>query len=358
MLYLFAILTAIHSIYWLKIALFFNKPLLIRSLEYVRPPVSILICVRNGADFLKTNIPHIIHQDYPEFELILAVDENSQDDSIYFAKQIGENFENFQLITLAPAKPGKKELLYAGIRAAKYDWVLLTDADCRPASAHWIKSLADCLHFQGADKKIVLGYSPVIKTTGWLNAFSRFENQINAMLSFAFARAGLPYTAVGRNLLYHKSIFDLAATNPHIPYGDDDLLINKKANAYNTAICLNSDGFVFTHGPDSVGNFIRQKRRHLSASLWYKTSTQFLIFPFYSLIPIMYFFFFALLCKYPMEALALFSCRTGLSAWMFCRKARLLNDSSLAVFFPILEFVFAAHLLLQAPLILFPTKRW
>ena len=41
--------------------------------------------------------------------------------------------------------PGKKFPLSIGIKTAKHEIVLLTDADCVPASEHWIDKMQESL---------------------------------------------------------------------------------------------------------------------------------------------------------------------------------------------------------------------
>ena len=71
--------------------------------------------------------------------------------------------------------PGKKFPLSMGIKTAKYEVVLLTDADCVPASELWIQKMQDGFS-NGID--IVLGYGAYYKRPGLLNKLVRFENVV------------------------------------------------------------------------------------------------------------------------------------------------------------------------------------
>ncbi|MBK9742055.1 MAG: hypothetical protein IPO94_03465 [Saprospiraceae bacterium] len=69
------------------------------------------------------------------------------------------------------------------------------------------------------------------------------------MQYFTYAKSGLPYMGVGRNLLYKKSLFLAVngfSSHQHLPSGDDDLLISDAANGSNTAVCLDDRTFVFS----------------------------------------------------------------------------------------------------------------
>src|SRR5690606_12086614 len=99
---------------------------------------------------------------------------------------------------------GKKYAITLGIKAAKYDWILLTDADCRPNTNQWINAISS--RFVG-DKDFVLAYSAYEQRAGFLNLFIRFETLFTAIQYIAYALAGNPYMGVGRNLAYRKAVF-------------------------------------------------------------------------------------------------------------------------------------------------------
>src|SRR5690606_35658782 len=93
----------------------------------------------------------------------------------------------------------KKYALTLGIKKAKNNYLLFTDADCKPASNQWIQHLAN---YFSAEKQLILGYGAYAKTKGLLNKLIRFETAMTALQYFSFAKAGMPYMGVGRNLGY------------------------------------------------------------------------------------------------------------------------------------------------------------
>jgi hypothetical protein len=95
-------------------------------------------------------------------------------------------------------KPGKKLSITLGVKGAKFEHLILTDADCRPASRNWLKSIAE--NFSN-EKQIVLGYGPYKKEKGFLNRLIRFDTTWIGMNYFSMALAKLPYMGVGRNLI-------------------------------------------------------------------------------------------------------------------------------------------------------------
>jgi cellulose synthase/poly-beta-1,6-N-acetylglucosamine synthase-like glycosyltransferase len=164
--------------------------------------------------------------------------------------------------------PGKKAPLSAGILAAQYDWLLLTDGDCVPGS-EWIAGMA---RHAGGEVKVVLGYAPFFSKRGVLNSLQRFDNLLTAVQYLGAAMRGRPYMGVGRNLLYHRSLFRQAngfSKHAHVISGDDDLLIQEVATHRNTTICIEPTTFVYSDAPETLDRWIVQKHRHLSASRLY-----------------------------------------------------------------------------------------
>ena len=172
---------------------------------------------------------------------------------------------------------GKKFPLSIGIKECKHEVVLLTDADCKPASEKWVAKM------QAAFKpgiEVVLGMGPDYKEPGVLNKLIRWETFHTALQYFGFALAGTPYMGVGRNLSYRKELFfrnkGFSAIN-NLPSGDDDLFINKVATKSNTAIVLDPEAFTFSAPKQTWKDWMRQKARHYSTGKYYKRSHKFLL---------------------------------------------------------------------------------
>jgi biofilm PGA synthesis N-glycosyltransferase PgaC len=242
------------------------------------PAVSIVICARNEAANLQKNLESILLQDYPIFEVVV-VNDDSKDESLAVLKQFECQFAHLQVVTVKEKQgKGKKAALTKGIQAAKYSWILLTDADCTPVSASWITNM----YQQAALKKsaIVLGYGPYEAAETWLNRWVRFETIYVAIQYFSFALWKIPYMGVGRNLMYKKALFLQEKgfeQHEHITSGDDDLFVNAVANGENTSICLEKKSFMYSEVPVSWKALYRQKTRHYSSSNSYKLKHKILL---------------------------------------------------------------------------------
>jgi glycosyltransferase involved in cell wall biosynthesis len=228
--------------------------------------VSIVIAVKNGSEMLIRHLPMILSQDYPAFEVIIVDDHSDISEKEMLEKSISNN-SHITLIHLQDVT-GKKQALSLGISSAKYNFILCTDADCYPTGRNWISSM---MQYQNG-RNMVLGFSPYEKKTGWLNLVIRFETLWTAIQYFGWANIGSPFMGVGRNMLYPKDVF--LKINPYqdhqqVPYGDDDLWVQKSAPHLVVHPNLNPESFVYSIPADSWTLWFRQKHRHLSAGHQY-----------------------------------------------------------------------------------------
>jgi poly-beta-1,6-N-acetyl-D-glucosamine synthase len=245
--------------------------------EHVWQPVSIIVCARSEYDNLQQLVPALMEQDYPEFELVL-VDDASWDQTTSYLEELEKTQPekvNAVFITDEMKKHylGKKLALTLGIKAAKHELLLLTDADCLPLTREWIKHMVQPYH-NNPDTEIVLGYSPYEKEDSTVNLISRMDNLFTAMSYFSFAVARNPYMGVGRNLSYRKSLFFRLkgfASHLHIAPGDDDLFIRDAATENNTAYTLNPGSFVSTKTKSTFKEWFLQKKRHNFVGKYYLT---------------------------------------------------------------------------------------
>ena len=169
--------------------------------------VSVVVCARDEAENLANNLPGILVQNYKTTHEVVVVNDNSFDESRYILEQFKKEFKQMNVVELtqeAKMIPGKKFPLSIGIKSAKHEVLLLTDADCVPASENWIESMQNAYDEQ---TEIVLGYGPFHKKKGVLNKLVRWETFHTALQYLSYALAGIPYMGVGRNLSYKKIVF-------------------------------------------------------------------------------------------------------------------------------------------------------
>ena len=303
--------------------------------------VSVVICARNEYHHLKANLPLILEQDYPDYE-VLVVNHSSDDDTHYFLTNLEKKYPHLKNIVIQQDLnffSGKKFPLSIGIKSAKHDLVLLTDADCKPSSKDWIR------HMQAAftpKTEVVLGYGPYYRSNGLLNKLIRFDTAHIAIQYLSYALAGFPYMGVGRNLSYLKQVFYKNKgfiSHYHIRSGDDDLFINRVAKRSNTAVMTHPDSYTFSAPKQTLGQWITQKKRHLSTSTHYKFKHK-LLLGMYSFGLVLFYTLFILLVSLNwsvIPVLGLFLLRLVSQYVVFSRCMKQLNEKDLVVFLPFYE---------------------
>lgn len=325
--------------------------------------VSVIVCARDEAENLANNLPGCLVQDYSTTHEVIVVNDNSFDDSKYLLEELRKTFRQLHVVELtqeAKMIPGKKFPLSIGIKTAKYEIVLLTDADCIPASEHWISRMQEAYD---DDTEIVLGYGAFHKKSNFINKLIRWETFHSAMQYLSYALAGIPYMGVGRNLSYKKAVFyrhkGFSAHN-HVPGGDDDLFINMAANKRNTRICIHKESFTLSKAAGTWKQWLTQKRRHYTTSKFYKAGHKFLL----GLYAFSHFLFYPLLIAscffYNWQyALAVFGFRLLVQGIVYYKAMSKLDERDLFplyIFFDIWMFFY--YIIFAPALIIKPKPTW
>lgn len=258
----------------------FAKPIV--NGEYTLP-VSVLICAKNEAENLEKNLPYILEQEYQNFQIVL-INDASIDNTLKVMESFAHRDSRIKIVDVRNNEAfwGKKKYaLTLGIKSAKNDLLIFTDADCRPAGKHWLKQMVGSF---SNTQTIVLGFGgyQTIKHS-LLNQLIRFETVLTAIQYFSYAISGMPYMGVGRNMAYHRDEFFRVRgfmSHMHIRSGEDDLFINEAANKDNIAINFNKESFTYStprpHG--KVGYF---KSKAVSTANYYKPKHKLILALFY-----------------------------------------------------------------------------
>lgn len=306
--------------------------------------VSVVICAKNESRNLASFLPKIARQNYSDFEIVL-VDDSSTDNSLQimqeFKRDYTSNHLSIQVIAVPKNKSqGKKSALSKGILSSKNEYLVLTDADCKPVSKDWLSEITS--HFI-KEKSIVLGYGAYRKIkNSFLNKIIRFETLLTALQYFSYAKTGNAYMGVGRNIAYKKDVFLKASgfdDHLHIISGDDDLFINSIATKKNTAICYSKNSFTISEPETDLNNWIRQKRRHITTSNQYKRSHQILLGLFYVSQILFWILSISLLVMkiFPVITIILIIIRFIIWYIAINQTAKKLNEKDLIRFSPIYE---------------------
>ena len=333
----FCTVIAVQVLYYLFLftrLAFYKKP---DNPQQQEQSLSVIVCARDEARNLLRNLPGILVQQYDTEHEIIVVNDNSVDESRFILDEFKKSFVNLKSIELtqeAKLISGKKFPLSMGIKSAKYDIVLLSDADCVPASEHWIYKMQEG-YTEGIE--VVLGYGAYNKKPGLLNKIIRFETFHTALQYFSYALAGIPYMGVGRNLSYKREVFlknkGFSSIN-QIPSGDDDLFINQVAKKSNTGIVIDPEAHTLSEPKRTWGDWVKQKYRHYTTSRYYLFKHKFLLGLYSMTLFLVYPLLILSIIFYSWEqALIAFAVRFLLQAIVYYKSMKKLNENDLWPYF-------------------------
>lgn len=233
-------------------------------------PVSVIVVADNNAEDLGANLDSLLSQDYePGYEVIVVVDKD-EDGTGDFLKAYGKRPNLYTTFVPDSSRymSRRKLAITLGVKAAKNELILLTDATCRPVSDKWISVMASRLD-EGTD--IVMGYSNYIHEAGLFKVFYRFHCEYS---NFREACNGAAYGMAGNNIMFRKDVFMAGnGFQGNLKYlrGEYGFLVNKYAGHGNAAVETSCEGRVEDRVPTckewhSVNLFYRETRRHLDRS--------------------------------------------------------------------------------------------
>lgn len=242
------------------------------------PSVSVVIASKNESENLEKYLPSILEQDYPDFEVIV-VNMGSTDETDVLLQALNQKYSHLYH-TYVPAEAEdvneKKLALTLGVKAAKNDILLFTEAYCVPASDKWIREFANEF---SKGKDIVLGFCKLqIGKKVAMRKFILYDNMIHGLKYLSLAVLGKPFMGIGRNLAYRKEIFFEEkgfSSVLNIEEGEDDLFINKIAGKKKVGVVASPESMTQS---DVVNNFFTWralKSKYLYTKQFYKGMSSF-----------------------------------------------------------------------------------
>lgn len=235
-------------------------------------PVSVIVISDNNSREISLNLPYIFSQDYPAgFEVIVVVSKNEDetDDALKPFAQYPNFYTTFVPDT-SRYMSRRKLAVTLGVKAAKNEWILLTDAECKPATDQWLKTMAQNGAEDGVD--MVIGYSNYADDARHFHVFDRLHREY-AMICEACK--GKAYSTAGNNIMFRKSMFmegDGFRGNLKYIRGEYDFLVNKYANGDNVRTETSLDAQLIEVAPSSKKwrnrqLFYLETRKHLAGGL-------------------------------------------------------------------------------------------
>lgn len=223
------------------------------------PSVSVIIIAKNESENLAENLPYVLDQDYPNYEVVV-VNDGSTDESYHFLESLAKDnphlYHTFSPISEDKDSDRRRILaMTIGIKAARNEVLLFTEAGSRPLSNKWIVSMVQNL---SDDKEIVLGYSKFdINSTSLWSKLAHFDNLLFSLQYLSKAIKQKPFTGTYRNIAYRKHLFfENKGFSSTLNFENaEEIFINRIMNSQNTAIEISNDSFTST----KIENFYHWK---------------------------------------------------------------------------------------------------
>ena len=115
-----------------------------KTVKEEQPKISVIIPVSREAILLEQNLPYILKQKYPSFEVVVVnIASNAETSDVL--KRMEAKYRNLRhtfVPTTSRYIDKQKLALTLGIRAAHSEWCLLTAPDCHPVSDLWLETMS------------------------------------------------------------------------------------------------------------------------------------------------------------------------------------------------------------------------
>ena len=233
--------------------------------DTLAPATVIVYCHNQGAQ-LQRFLPYLLNQNYPKYEVIV-VNDSSIDNTAEVISNFLVEYSNLRQTFIPDGSRNvsrRKLAIMLGIKAARHELIVVTNANCCPAGPNWLMNM--CRNFtEGTD--VVIGYAaPRYKKDKRFGANFRVYDTVTESVQYlACDINGYPFRGTNNNLAYRRSTF--FANNGFqrtvmLHYGDDDLFVSEIANADNTRVELSSDSMMTVFCNDYKAEHAELKLRH------------------------------------------------------------------------------------------------
>jgi cellulose synthase/poly-beta-1,6-N-acetylglucosamine synthase-like glycosyltransferase len=186
----------------------------------IRPQVSVIIPIFNGQDDLPDLETCLLQQTFPADQVeYLLVDNNSQDETLPRLRALADRALQQQILVI-PLTERDIQSSYAarnrGIRAAKGDILVFTDADCRP-DAEWLVRLVQ--PFEHANVGIVVGEIKALPGDSWLEHYAERREILSQ--KFTMAHSFYPYGQTANLAIRRVALVKSGLFRPYLTTGGD-----------------------------------------------------------------------------------------------------------------------------------------
>lgn len=243
------------------------------KIEY--PSASIIVYAYDDAENLEKILPQLLTQDYPARMEVIIVNDGAPAGVGEVVARLESRFSNLYM-TFVPDNSRnlsrRKLALTLGIKAARFETVVLTCGNCRVLSDKWLRQLVRPI---ALGKEISIGYSyqAVIRNDDKgnesfrspLSLWKSVDTMWNTTEYLSWAIAGRPYRGTCNNLAYRRAVFFRNkgfSKSLSLKYGDDDIFVNEVSTRDNTAVELSRNSMIAVIDDDHDNLFKRDRLKY------------------------------------------------------------------------------------------------
>ena len=224
------------------------------------PPVSVVLTDHDSSYHLAKVLPLLLGQKYPgEFQVVVVIDRNDSDSEDILKLHSADPHLYYTMLPVTSRYLSRKKLgLTLGIRAAKHDWVLVTDVHSMPSSEHWLEGMA---RHCSPDANMVLGLSLYGSDAP---LYYRYEQLRTMLYHLRSARRGMAFSTNQSVVMLRKEeFFEQNGFRGNLEYtrAEFEFLVNKFAKRDSCALAVEPQARMVAIRPSAK----RWRMRHLFA---------------------------------------------------------------------------------------------
>ncbi len=212
-------------------------------------PITVLITAYNNKAELERNLPIFLKQQYAVDYQIIVVCQSTDSETIDYLKRTAATNPRLYYTYIPESSrymSRKKLQITLGVKAAKYEWIILTEPTCKPDNPFWLSAMsAQCQE----PNHLVLGY---VKLSEETKGVRRFENIRKAFYVLRRAQRSYGYRSHMPNVAFRKSDFlreQGFQGNLEYVRSEYDFLVNKYAQYGDTAVELAPNAWLTQEEP-------------------------------------------------------------------------------------------------------------
>ena len=241
------------------------------------PQVSIVLAEHDCSFYLQKVLPRYLSQDYPadRYQVVVVIDQSDTQSEDYL-KILSEQYPQLYYTKLPDSSryvSRKKLGLTLGLRAVRFDWVLIADVDCRPSSDGWLAAMA---RHATAERNMVIGMTPYEYDSP---RYYRFEHLRTMLYHLHSAWSGQPFSTNQSVVMLRRSEFFEKKGflgNLEFARAEYEFLVNKFGAEGKCGIAIEPESWLEQYEPTS--EYWTMKRLYaidalkgLQRAAWFKT---------------------------------------------------------------------------------------